>query len=437
MANDIFISHKSSEIDRNLAAAFKHCLTLSGIPMDSIFVAEELRAGEDWQPAILKALQESTIFYLLYTDPSYDWDWCLFEAGYWLGIRAQENQPTALICINAGVGRPSPLDRWQDIHKDSDFLSHLISLFDRDPPFGFLNGRRFQGSALSVISKFWEELALPQRKSGSPVPTLDERCTLSITVSSDDMVQITQGRDIPGKAQVEINAGAASIFPRARETRTWDEFVGGLDECQKPWTACLATLLRMLNGKNRESPFLPLVRAGIADTRGILPIYQPFVSIRLEHSDGGLTFQVEFVRRSDAVPVKDNLDRLYHYLILARNFRFNALERYRREFDSGAQLDKKISGFLDEIDLVNIDLGSRGLDTESDFGNLFSTETCNELSRLTEEWQDAEKELRRMYDKSDIDRSEVNVLMDKLLHINMVFALIVCSALQGSLCLKA
>ncbi len=71
------------------------------------------------------------------------------------------------------------------------------------------------------------------------------------------MKHIKDGRDIPSESQIEINSGALGIFPYAREARTWDGFVSSLDQLQKPWTACLSTLLRMLNGKNRESPFLP------------------------------------------------------------------------------------------------------------------------------------------------------------------------------------
>jgi hypothetical protein len=168
MSDEIFISHKSNESDKALAEQFKRCLVLAGIPNESIFIAEELHPGEQWHPTILQALQTSQIFYLLYTDPSYDWDWCLFEAGYWLGIRTRENQGGKLICIHAGVGRPSPLDHWQDIHDEGDFAEHLMALFNSNPPLTFLNGRTFVGGVLPEIRQFWATLTLPQRKSGVP-----------------------------------------------------------------------------------------------------------------------------------------------------------------------------------------------------------------------------------------------------------------------------
>lgn len=436
MANEIFISHKSTDSDRALAERFKQCLVLAGVPHESVFIAEELHPGGQWQPAILQALQSSQIFYLLYTDPSYDWDWCLFEAGYWLGIRASHVESGQLICINAGVGQPSPLDQWQDIHDETTFTQHLMDLFNRKPTLEFLSGRSFVGSVLPEAQKFWKTLSLPQRETGHAEATLDERCTLSITVSPEQMTQIKSGRDIPGEATVEINPGAATIFPRALDASNWNDFVDSVDKWQRPWTACLATLLRMLNGKNRESPFLPLVRAGSVDQHGVVPIYHPFVSTRLQHDDERLTFQVEFVRRPDAVPVKDELDALYHYLILSRNFRFNALERYKRDLVDGSQFDAKLAGFLDEITLVRIDLGSRGLDPDKDFKELFSEDAGRELSRIMAEWDESEKELRRMYERNSFDRSEAIKIMDRLLHLNMLFSLLICSALQGGLSLK-
>lgn len=434
MSIDIFISHRSK--DQKLAKQFKLCLMCAGFPDTSIFIAEELHPGEPWHTGILQALQTSEIFYLLFTDPSYDWDWCLFEAGYWLGMRKQIDVG-GLICINAGVGRPSPLNSWEDIHTEEDLTAHLINLVNRNPPLTSLQGRSFGNTftamILTMVADFWKELH-PIAPVASHA-TLDNRCILSLTVTGEQMAQIKEGRDIPRETKVEVNTGAGQIiFPQTYHVHDWAGFVENLVPFQRAWTPSLSTVLRMLNGKNKESPFLPSVRAGTFDSSGNQPIYQPFVSTRLQHDDGTLTFQVEFVRRPDVIAVTDDLDRFYQYLVLARNFRYGVLKHYQQEFEEGDQFDTKLAGFLDEINLIRIDLQSRGLDPNRDFAEGFSAMSRQEILRLMEEWDAAEKTLRRMHDRSSFNHSEVNRIMEQLLHINMLFSLVMCSALQGRLC---
>ncbi|HEX5243543.1 MAG TPA: toll/interleukin-1 receptor domain-containing protein, partial [Tepidisphaeraceae bacterium] len=83
----LFISHKSA--DRDLAKKFKDRLVILGFRDSEVYLAEEIQPGDSWHDDIMKALRESHALIFLYTDPSHDWDWCLFECGFFAGSKTE------------------------------------------------------------------------------------------------------------------------------------------------------------------------------------------------------------------------------------------------------------------------------------------------------------------------------------------------------------
>ena len=76
-SNLIFVSHKSA--DKNLAQSI---VTLLKGYMDNVsfFVSEDIEKGEEWRANIETALKDADFLLLVYTDATYDWSWCLYEA---------------------------------------------------------------------------------------------------------------------------------------------------------------------------------------------------------------------------------------------------------------------------------------------------------------------------------------------------------------------
>ena len=76
----VFISHKHE--DHALAIAVKEALEgLQPGRVDCFVSGVDITAGMDWRREIRSALGQSHLLVLLFTAPSKNWDWCLYEAG--------------------------------------------------------------------------------------------------------------------------------------------------------------------------------------------------------------------------------------------------------------------------------------------------------------------------------------------------------------------
>src|SRR5262245_35289716 len=84
----IFISHKMPT-DTPLAEAIGKNLALYGGNQVRITHAGQFRYGEKWRDRIERELDEATWLIFLYTDPDEDWEFCLYECGYFR--RSMEN----------------------------------------------------------------------------------------------------------------------------------------------------------------------------------------------------------------------------------------------------------------------------------------------------------------------------------------------------------
>jgi hypothetical protein len=118
----VFLSHKSQH-----APAAKALRDALGIVFgrDEIFLAEEIKKGDDWRAKIDRALGEAKCFILLYTDPQLDWSWCFYEAGAFAKMGERPGRP--VFCLHpADVEPPSPLANLQTIKATRDQLEPWI-----------------------------------------------------------------------------------------------------------------------------------------------------------------------------------------------------------------------------------------------------------------------------------------------------------------------
>ncbi|MEJ2102171.1 MAG: toll/interleukin-1 receptor domain-containing protein, partial [Desulfobacterales bacterium] len=108
----IFISHKGK--DREAAEKITDALELYGATNLEITVSERISAGVPWASEIYDKLKRADWLLLLYTDPSEEWDWCLFEAGFFAATI--KDLPKRLICLHTLDDQPPlPLQEWQAV----------------------------------------------------------------------------------------------------------------------------------------------------------------------------------------------------------------------------------------------------------------------------------------------------------------------------------
>ena len=126
----VFISHKHD--DHALAVVVKNALEGLGSPghIDCFVSGIDITAGMDWRREIRSALARSHLLVLLFTTPSKNWDWCLYETG--LYTRFDMTEVGSVVCLfSAGQASPSPLADLQGVPAETDKVRAFLDLLCR------------------------------------------------------------------------------------------------------------------------------------------------------------------------------------------------------------------------------------------------------------------------------------------------------------------
>jgi hypothetical protein len=93
----------------------------------------DITAGMDWRRAIRSRLAKSHLLMLLFTAPSRNWDWCLYETGLYTRFdRLEKNEVSAVVCLfDPSQASPSPLADLQGVPADIDKLRAFLDLLCR------------------------------------------------------------------------------------------------------------------------------------------------------------------------------------------------------------------------------------------------------------------------------------------------------------------
>jgi hypothetical protein len=112
MALRVFLSHK--EIDRLTAQKIATALRRIGGPGVDVSISGE-HPGTDYRNWIEAKLEQAEWYVLAYTEPAKNWDWCLYEAGYFEAAKKRDQGPYRIICLHPGEMRPKPLDKFDSV----------------------------------------------------------------------------------------------------------------------------------------------------------------------------------------------------------------------------------------------------------------------------------------------------------------------------------
>ena len=120
----VFISHKAK--DRfAVEEIVKKMRLYAGKEIE--FYVSGSEYGVDWREKISQYLETSDWYILIYTDPTLDWDWCLYEAGLFEGMNPPSDRHR-LICIHRStMDPPEPLKKFHAVRAVDEELNRFIS----------------------------------------------------------------------------------------------------------------------------------------------------------------------------------------------------------------------------------------------------------------------------------------------------------------------
>jgi len=288
----IFISHKHD--DHALAMAVRDALHRLGRGHIECFVSGvDIAAGADWNRQIKSRLAQSHLLILLFTSPSENWDWCLYEAG--LFTRFDVDDVSAIVCLfNPETGSPRPLANLQGVAAQTASVEKFLGELCRETWCISDDWRR--GALAADVDDGLVASAASEIVAAFPRASFAERSHYACHRVVLDLTAVDEiGEIIPESARVVEGDGATSgftlsLFNRAdgRRALCWRDLLDAVDGVDAAWrhqldrrfaaalneelfTPISATLRAWNQGRRHQRVFKPvlyrIVRAPVADER--------------------------------------------------------------------------------------------------------------------------------------------------------------------------
>jgi hypothetical protein len=343
MPRNIFISHKVK--DRVAAEEIRSGLSLYGGGSLNIFVSERIEAGVIWSQEIREHLKKANWLILLYTDPSEEWDWCLFEAGFFAGCA--EDEKCRLVCLHTmDVAPPSPLQRWQSVPvtDGAQLEKFLKELYVGINPELISSPEMLR----TLADKIGGALSVKVRRK---VKSYWNTKYVTISMNAEQIKELKETGRTPAGALCGLKESESlNIFGHGTEECTMHTLEQGLHKQYKEmWLKSLGDCLKAASQNKRPIP-------------KILPLYSPsqkkdfhvILHCLDKFSDGSYDFYLLFVEK---MPENEEaqgrqLRNLGNMLKLGRSFRWKVLTKYRRELSilkTQTGVEQKIEECLEKI----------------------------------------------------------------------------------------
>ena len=137
-ARSAFLSHKAKDfrLAERCRNAIQELLSIN------VFMSEDIPKAHGFRQEIHSALEKADCFILLFTDPSEDWSWCLYEAGLYNTALTQVNgSGRPIYCLHfQDTPPPSPLADLQTVKSEARdierWISDLCRVLKHTPPSG-------------------------------------------------------------------------------------------------------------------------------------------------------------------------------------------------------------------------------------------------------------------------------------------------------------
>jgi hypothetical protein len=423
----VFISHKlqSSERARETAVALS-AFGGAGIRMH---YSGKYPSGINYRQQIENDLTDASWLILLYEGSQFEWDWCLFEIGFFTAKMASKKDPK-LICLHAPEhGVPGPIQHFNSLpatpKKLKEFFRQIYveepwkiypNVFEENEDLVNTNTKRIV-TAVCGTSKAAPYFAGP---------------SFVIRIKVDQLEILKDGKISP-EADLTGQGGWEAIFgrPVATAPYKWRDLVREL-ESPEPWIYPLATL--MWQAYDRQRVQYPSVGVRIKFANEDVDDYRVFrlclqkVDVTAEEA----TFS--FAAAAVVVPYEPASNpaetRLYHLYNLAWFFRRRLLERELTKLDTAllnrprrqAELDKIIREISNDFRTMLADAQVRGMEQQAAVIQAFAPDLREEImTKLYEEWPKLYAELLPNLEVGESAAERISETLHKMKPINGFF----------------
>jgi hypothetical protein len=339
----IFISHKGK--DKEAAEKITDALELYGAANIKIFVSERISPGVPWADEIFDKLKRADWLLLLYTDPSEEWDWCLFEAGFFArSIKGTEKRLTCLHTLEDPP--PMPVQGWKTVPvTDGKEMERFLKFLYRDINPKLAESKEKLQELADLIAKSFQLKV--RRKIKSKWYT--RYVTLSINAAQVKEL-IKTGR-VPNDVLCGLKENESLyIFGYGTGDCTMEKLEEGLEKHYKDsWLKALGESLRAAALNKTPLPRIPILYSSSIERS-----YHVVLHSSHHFSDGALEFYLLFIEKIPENEIEQGreLQRLGNILKLGRAFRWQILTKFQREISvlmNGKDKEKEIENCFENL----------------------------------------------------------------------------------------
>ena len=314
----IFISHKSKDKGavRVIKAAFEHrCRNMAVFASCD---AESLLHGDRWSEVVHKELNRADWLVLLYTAAGENWEWCIYEAGYFAGRRTCEKTRTLTVIHPPGVMIPPPLRAWQSVEAVPEALFNFLKLIVKPGlPRCHWTGTR----------KDLEQLAGAISEAVRPLAGRSHEPNQSMTIVVPPTDQPLAPDDLPDQAHVVLDRPMADLLDlQEDEQYPWPQF----REKARGFCFDIRSLVKAVHDARSQQAVptsLEQFRAP-RDRQG----YRPIIYSVSWKKSGEVQLKLVFWAQSKADPALSNsFERVRRLFNIASRFRHRVDEQYGNE----------------------------------------------------------------------------------------------------------
>ena len=182
------VSHSSH--DNAFAVSVADALGSLSSDVECFVSGVSIQAGADWNREIREAPGRSHLLLLLFTSPSQDWDWCLYEAG--LYTRFHEEQVSSVVSLFRPTGSgPRPRSNLQCVPSSAERVERWLNALCHEEwktSDEWLKGPLAPDATPDLISAAAHRIvtAFPGMTSGDEIYHPCQRVVLDLTHASND-----------------------------------------------------------------------------------------------------------------------------------------------------------------------------------------------------------------------------------------------------------